>query len=216
MSVTDNGTGIEVELLPHVFDLFTQGERALHRTQGGLGVGLAIVKSLVELHGGSVSVTSTLGEGSCFTVALSLQRPPAKPSEADEAKPVRPTKALHIVLVDDNVDAAETLAIRLRADGHVVSVHFDSSSALTWADGNTADVFILDIGLPDLDGYTLARLLREQPTGRGATFIALTGYGQAQDREQSKAAGFHHHLVKPVATEQLTTLLQRHALRSSA
>jgi CheY-like chemotaxis protein len=120
--------------------------------------------------------------------------------------PLLESRELHIVLVDDNVDAAETLALRLRADGHQVSVHHDGMSALA-APVDGADVYILDIGLPDLDGYSLARMLRRASNGKPSTFIALTGYGQRGDRERSREAGFHHHLVKPVDVHQLMQLL---------
>lgn len=207
-SVTDNGIGIEAKLLPHIYDLFTQGERSPDRSQGGLGVGLALVKSLVELHGGSVQASSTPGQGSTFTVVLPLQqvRGPTPLAPLPSNQPVK-ANPLRVMLVDDNVDAAVMLAIRLRAAGHAVTVKHDGQSTLAHACEPATQVFILDIGLPDLDGYELARRLRQLPAAAGATFIALSGYGQEHDRLQSKTAGFDHHFVKPVEGAALIEVL---------
>lgn len=171
-------------------------------------MGLSLVKSLVELHGGRVQAISTPGQGSTFTVVLPMQAAAGADADvradADTAGEERP---LSILLVDDNVDAAVMLAYGLRSAGHTVTVKHDASSALSHARASAPDVFVLDVGLPDLDGYELARQLRQLPTSAAATFIALTGYGQQRDRLKSKEAGFDHHLVKPIEKHQLTQLL---------
>ncbi len=219
LTVSDNGSGIDPDLMPEIFDLFTQGERSSDRRQGGLGLGLALVKSLVAMHGGRVNAESQgLGQGSRFHVYL----PVATLTDLDTPKVV-PTfplaKAsldgppLKLHLVDDNVDAAQTLALLLKMDGHEVSVSYNAESTLAkvnqLADEHAPlpDVFILDIGLPDMDGTDLCRRLREIPALANVTLIALTGYGRGADMARSMAAGFNHHLVKPVEYEELTTLL---------
>ena len=209
VTIADNGVGIDAKLLPYIYDLFTQGERSPDRAQGGLGVGLALVKSLVELHRGTVHASSEPGRGSTFTVVLPLAPVVnlAPQAPVDVAQVTARPKPLRIVLVDDNVDAAAMVAIRLRTAGHTVTVKHDGRSALALSSGPAPEVFILDIGLPDLDGYELARRLRERPETNNATFIALTGYGQADDRMRSQEAGFDHHLVKPVEGDRLTRLL---------
>jgi len=210
--VRDNGIGISADLLPQVFDLFTQGERSPDRAQGGLGLGLALVKSLVELHGGSVSAHSDgSGRGSTFTVRLplpSLDHDPASvPAAALPGAAASPVAPLRLMLVDDNIDAANTLAMLLEMQGYQVSVVYRAQDALELAAADPPGIFLLDIGLPDMDGYELARRLRAQPATADAVLIALTGYGQAQDRERSEQAGFDHHLVKPVEIERLSALL---------
>ena len=213
IEVTDNGSGIDAALLPHVFDLFVQGKRTPDRAQGGLGLGLALVKNIVAMHGGQVHVRSEgAGRGSTFTVELpmSAQAAPARP--AQQAAPM-PAPAAHgrrrIMLVDDNIDAAQTLAALLEAAGHMVQTVNDPRSVAPAAAAQAPDVFILDIGMPAIDGHALARQLRAQPALAGAVYIALTGYGQASDRASSREAGFDHHLVKPVDAEQLLALLER-------
>ncbi|MBK4736531.1 ATP-binding protein [Noviherbaspirillum pedocola] len=211
LAVRDNGIGIEPNLLPHVFDLFTQAERSPDRAQGGLGLGLALVKSLVELHGGRVSVSSAgPGRGSEFTVRLPLAGdtvlPPAREEPEEEHVPrMRP----HVLLVDDNMDAANTLAQLLELQGYTVSVEYDAGAALARTERETPQVCLLDIGLPDIDGYELARRLRALPATAGAVLIALTGYGQEQDRIRSQRAGFDYHLVKPVQLDNLNAILSR-------
>jgi CheY-like chemotaxis protein len=199
VSVTDNGSGIEAGLLPYVFDLFTQGARTLDRAQGGLGLGLALVKSMVELHGGSVQAESAgAGKGSRFTIVLPLiGRNGVDPIDvlAQAAGEIRPARLL---IVDDNVDAAESLSALLQAEGHAAQVIGDPYRALEAALADPPDVYILDIGLPNMDGYELCRRLRAQPGGAGAIIVALSGYGQANDRALSKEAGFNHHFVKPL------------------
>jgi CheY-like chemotaxis protein len=189
-----------------VFDLFTQADRAPDRSQGGLGIGLALVKSIVRMHNGQVAAHSDgLLRGTEMTVTLPLAHAEvgqvARSGEGSaEARP------LTVTVVDDNLDAGHSLAVLLRAHGHKVHVHEDAASTLAGADGAT-QVFILDIGLPDMTGYELARRLRRLPRHAGAMFVALTGYGQQRDRELSQQAGFDHHLVKPVEIGKLTQIL---------
>lgn len=206
ISVTDNGNGMDSSLIPYVFDLFTQGSRDLDRSQGGLGIGLALVKAIVSLHEGQVSATSAgLGKGSTFFVTLPQAMTEISMSEEDENSYI--ADALRIMVVDDNVDAAHSLAVLLQALGHHVTVKTNAKTALDEASMTPPDVFILDIGLPDISGYDLTRQLRARCDCTRATFIALTGYGQPQDREMSVAAGFDHHLVKPADTQLLMKVL---------
>ncbi len=212
IAVRDNGIGIDRAILPHVFDLFTQAERTPDRSQGGLGLGLALVRSLVQLHGGQVAAHSDgLGKGSSFTVTLPVfdGEPGAAPGEGQAAAPARSGGGRRILVVDDNVDAALSLADVLRSLGHLVDTAHDSQDALAQAEREWPDVFILDIGLPDIDGYALARRLRESERGRAATLLALTGYGQAHDRVLAKTAGFDHHFVKPVDLAPLAQIIER-------
>jgi signal transduction histidine kinase/CheY-like chemotaxis protein len=207
VTVGDNGIGIEPGLLPQVFDLFTQGERSPDRAQGGLGLGLALVKSLVERHGGTVEARSAgPGCGSEFTVRLprvhGVVAAPDSPCELTASAGAR-----RIMIVDDNADAAHTLSLYLEALGHKVRVAFDGHSALVMAGQEAPQVLLLDIGLPDIDGFELARSLRALPQTAGAVFIALTGYGQPEDRARSRDAGFDHHLTKPVDPAYLAKLL---------
>ena len=209
LTVSDDGIGMEPALVERVFDLFTQAERTPDRSQGGLGLGLALVKSLVELHGGSVSAYSPgLGKGSTFTVRLprynqdvALAPQPAGEHALDGAVPLR------ILLVDDNVDAVHTLQLFLHSAGHQVEVAYSAGDALELAKTMSPEVCLLDIGLPDFDGNELARRLRQLAQTSNATLIAMTGYGRQQDRDASMAAGFDHHLVKPVNTTQLSDIL---------
>jgi len=214
--VSDNGTGIEPALLPHVFELFTQGERTPDRAGGGLGLGLALVKNLVALHGGDVWAHSNgSGEGSTFTVVLPLCNEPGISDIEDDGttQAESVTRPLAILLVDDNVDAANLLAALLSADGHQVAVAAHPEEALRLASQSKFDAFILDIGLPDIDGHELARRLQADRPSPDSLYIALSGYGQPQDQALSRAAGFHHHFVKPVDHQRLHQLLQEHGRR---
>ncbi|WP_229422982.1 ATP-binding protein [Telluria aromaticivorans] len=208
ISVRDEGIGMDRELSARVFDLFTQAERSSDRSQGGLGLGLALASNLVELHGGTVGCSSPgPGMGSTFEIKLPLLQgavPAALP--APEAAPEQAGR-VRVLVVDDNVDAAETLGLLLEAHGHEVAVEHDSLRALERARGMAPDVCLLDIGLPDIDGRELARRLRARPETAGAVLVAVTGYGQQQDRIDALAAGFQHHLVKPVDMEALARLL---------
>jgi PAS domain S-box-containing protein len=217
LDVADTGSGIAPALLPHVFDLFAQGERSPDRSQGGLGLGLTVVKHLTTLHGGRISVRSDgPGLGSVFTVVLpraaALHTPPAAQALDGTASQGR---AVKVMVVDDNVDAAESLAALLTLAGHEVRAVHEATQALAAPDRAAVQVFILDIGLPGMDGYDLARRLRAEASTAGALIVALTGYGQAHDRVLSKAAGFDHHFVKPVDTQALEALLERVAVGAS-
>lgn len=211
LSVIDNGIGLPQELLPRVFDLFTQAERSSDRTQGGLGLGLALVKSLVELHGGSVAVSSGGADAGCkFTVRLPRFREDNESSSTqreDGMLPQKSMRSLKLMVVDDNADAAQMLAMFLEAAGHIVVVAHDSASAFERARIDAPDVFLLDIGLPDMDGNELARRLRALPRMAQVVLIAITGYGQAQDRGNAIAAGFDHHFLTPADTARLIALL---------
>ena len=207
LEVTDDGMGITPELMPEIFELFTQGSRGADRVQGGLGLGLALVKNLVELHGGTVRADSAgEGRGATFTVRL--------PRIAEQPLSTRPTPPRtvkvpprRILVVDDNVDAARTLADWLKLEGHTVYVFFDGPSALDFEAPDHIDAFVLDIGLPGMDGREVARRLRARPDTSHSLLIALSGYGQAADLERSAAAGFDHHLVKPADPQALQHLL---------
>jgi CheY-like chemotaxis protein len=210
ISVTDNGIGIEPSLLPYVFDLFTQGERTPDRTQGGLGLGLSLVKNITALHGGTVAADSEgSGNGSTFSITLPLVKPEEIVRTDANHNGLVPGMAaqLRLMIVDDNRDAANSLAALLEAKGHQVTVKETAISALRDAVKHPPHAFILDIGLPDMDGYELARCLRANHATAKATLIALTGYGQAHDRVLSKAAGFDHHCVKPLNVQQLDIIL---------
>jgi signal transduction histidine kinase/ActR/RegA family two-component response regulator len=210
LAVADNGVGMAADFVPHVFELFAQAERTSDRASGGLGLGLALVKSLTELHGGTVACASAgPGKGCTFTVRLPMQ--PTDASRIDRRRTPRvdapAAAALRIMLVDDNTDAAATLAGLLTAAGHDVEVAHRAGDALARTAAHAPDVFLLDIGLPDLDGTALAQQLRARPDTGAAVLIALTGYGLEQDRERTRAAGFDHHLVKPVDVSTLYRIL---------
>jgi CheY-like chemotaxis protein len=209
LSVEDDGIGMEAGLVERVFDLFTQAERTPDRSQGGLGLGLALVKSLVELHGGSVGAYSAgLGKGSVFTVRLPRFTQEVAPAPlALDATAGIAVAPLRLLLVDDNVDAVHTLQLFLRSNGHQVDVAYTAGDALELAQVLMPEVCLLDIGLPDFDGNELARRLRQQPQTAGSTLIAMTGYGRQQDRDAAMEAGFDHYLVKPVNTAQLSDIL---------
>ncbi|MFO0575467.1 MAG: ATP-binding protein [Polyangia bacterium] len=212
--VRDSGSGIAPELLPHIFDLFVQGSQALDRSQGGLGVGLTIARSLVAMHGGGLSATSEgVGRGSEFTVRLPLaptqRRAPAAAPAApvQESEPAPATRSLRILMVDDNEDAISTLAEYARAQGHMVRLAHDGLAALRAVQGFVPDLALLDIGLPVLDGYELVQRLRQQPALAHVRMIAVTGYGQESDRRRALAAGFDEHIVKPLTIERFQALL---------
>jgi PAS domain S-box-containing protein len=198
LRVRDTGVGIAPEILPRIFDLFTQAERSLDRSQGGLGIGLALVQRLVELHGGTVAASSALGQGSEFVVRLPVVPPPEpQPSlpPTEKAQPTRPS--MRVLVVDDNVDTVTTLAMLVQESGHEVRTAYDGSAVLEAALDYRPDVVLLDIGLPGLNGFEVAKQLRQQPVLHNAVLVALTGYGRDSDRQRSQEAGFDHHLVKP-------------------
>ena len=208
LRVRDTGIGIDAALLPRIFDLFTQAEKSLDRSQGGLGIGLCLVQRLVELHGGSVAVTSVPGQGSEFVVRLpvtSLDLPPLLPPQAGVARPVG--TCCRVLVVDDNVDAAESIGDLLAMLGHEVRVVHDGAAALEAAQSFPAGVVLLDIGLPGLTGLEVARRIRQLPALKHLVLVAMTGYGQESDRERSREAGFDHHLVKPAVLDELLKIL---------
>jgi PAS domain S-box-containing protein len=210
IDIADNGIGMTPDLAAHVFDLFAQAERSSDRSAGGLGLGLALVKSLVELHGGSVTCDSAgPGAGSRFRVCLPRLTAAAAPIAADTGRRTDDPAAtvLRVLVVDDNADAAAMLAMVLESLGHRVAVEHDSRAALARARDEHPDVCILDIGLPEIDGIELAQRMHAQPETADAVLIAVTGYGHDSDRRQSAAAGFAHHLVKPADTGQLADIL---------
>ena len=210
----DTGVGISPELLPHVFDLFTQAERSLDRSQGGLGIGLALVQRLTELHGGTVEAHSTLGQGSEFVVHLPLlsdeehvsgKALAAGSSLTSRTSPLAPP--LKVLVVDDNVDTVLSFSMLLKASGHEVRTAHDGPTAVQVALDYQPDVVLLDIGLPGLNGYQVAKRIRQEPNLKNVVLVALTGYGQEADRQTALEAGFNHHLVKPARLEQLQKIL---------
>ena len=211
ISIQDNGAGIEASLLPNVFDLFTQARRTPDRVQGGLGLGLTLVKRIAELHNGSVLAESKgLHQGSTFTLVLPLAVDECEPHKVARSDVSAPSacNARRILIVDDNVDAAESLAMLFEGQGHTAIVEANGLKGLEAALSHLPDIVILDIGLPDIDGYALAKRLRAEDGTRNAVLLALTGYGQEQDKELARAAGFDHHLVKPVNFLELEKLIK--------
>lgn len=203
IAITDNGIGISPELLPRLFDLFVQGERSLDRSQGGLGIGLSVVKRLVEMHGGRITASSAgPGQGSAFEIVLPLIR--SSLPEVTEIVPPTRTKR-RILVVDDNQDAADTLARVLELDGHSIEVVYTAHDAIARATATLPEVILLDIGLPDISGYEVATRLR--PMLKMTQIIALTGYGQAEDVRKAGAAGFDAHVIKPVDLERLARIM---------
>jgi PAS domain S-box-containing protein len=215
--VKDTGVGIAPDLLPRIFDLFTQAERSLDRSQGGLGIGLTLVKRLVEMHGGTAQVHSTLGQGSEFIIRLpvgtNLPLPPGEEGTPQASTPHAPG-TLQVLVVDDSRDMANSTALLLRASGHDVRVAHSGSEALAIAAAYRPSVVLLDIGLPAVDGYEVARRLRQLPECQTARLIAVTGYGQDSDRILSRQAGFDSHLVKPVNPDQLRAVLASGGMKS--
>ncbi|WP_051675684.1 CHASE3 domain-containing protein [Polaromonas glacialis] len=210
IKVRDNGMGIAAELLPHIFDLFTQAERAIDRSQGGMGIGLSLVRQLVELHAGSVKAYSTLGQGSEFVVRLPVGQAAARLLSLPPAvaRPARPAgRRCRVLAVDDSVDAVEFLARLLRLSGHEVEVAYDGPGAVQAALAMRPDVVLLDIGLPGLTGYEVARQLRQEPALKNTVLVALTGYGRESDRQRSRNAGFSYHLVKPAGVREVEEIL---------
>jgi signal transduction histidine kinase len=212
VTVRDTGTGIPAKLLPHIFEMFTQGEQSRERPQGGLGVGLTLTKRIIELHGGTVMAHSDgLGTGSVFTVRLPVVREPApaRPRTSHEPERERTTPAVsrRILVVDDERLSAASWGKLLRTAGHEIRTAHDGFEALGVADAFRPDVVLLDIGLPRMNGYEVAQGIRQQPWGQRMVLIALTGWGQETDRHHSTAAGFDHHLVKPVDPSALLHLL---------
>jgi signal transduction histidine kinase len=220
--VRDNGIGIDGELLPHVFELFAQGERSLDRSLGGLGVGLTVVQRLVELHQGRVEVLSEgAGKGAEFRLVLPCisEVPETETTQESPAEIRSVRKGMRVLVVDDNTDAAESIAVLLRLEGHEVKTVSDGASAIACSQVFAPSAVLLDIGLPGMSGYDVARRLRELPATRDAVFIALTGYGQREDRTAAAQAGFQHHFIKPADPRAIHEVITRgktsEALRGS-
>jgi CheY-like chemotaxis protein len=210
--VRDTGIGIAPDMLPRVFELFVQERQAIDRSQGGLGLGLAIVRTLIALHGGTVEARSDgPGHGAEFIVRLPRAGTELvvsrQPEGAGRGPLDRPAHVRRVLIVDDNEDAAAMLAEALATYGHVIATAADGPAALTAAAEFQPDVALLDIGLPVMDGYELARRMREHPALQRVRLVAVTGYGQEQDRQRSSAAGFAAHLVKPVDIDAVRVLL---------
>jgi CheY-like chemotaxis protein len=210
--VRDNGIGIPAYLLDKVFDLFVQGDRALDRSEGGLGIGLTLVQRIVAAHGGRVEAASAgVGGGSQFTVWLPLLR-----AEADVPRAMSAATLQHrlngasrrVLVVDDNKDSAESMAVLLRLAGHEVATAYDGVSALSHAVRSQPEIVLLDIGLPGMNGYDVARELRASPGSERVRLIAMTGYGQDEDRRRTLAAGFDAHYVKPLSVEDIDEVLR--------
>ena len=214
VKVQDSGIGISAELLPHIFEMFRQAENNSERSRGGLGIGLALVKSLVDLHGGSVEAQSAgLGEGSVFTVRLPLMPVDAVQAEtnaaaAKKASRPEPSKSKRLLVVDDNKLQAQSLGLLLELRGYQVRLAYDGPGALATLGEYSPDVALIDLGLPGMSGYELARHIREQMRSQNIMLIAQTGWGRDSDRLKSRQAGFNHHLTKPVDHQILEKILQ--------
>jgi CheY-like chemotaxis protein len=233
LRVRDDGIGIAPAMLPNVFELFTQVDSSLDRSEGGLGIGLTLVRTILQMHGGQVRARSPgLGRGSAFTLWLPIV---AADSRAEDdprtlaaassglpasaaCAPAGPQPARHrrVLLIDDNVDAVESLAVLFADDHHDVRTAHEGESALALAQSFRPEVVVLDIGLPGMDGYEIARRLRASAGLEGVVLVALTGYGQEEDRRRALAAGFDHHLIKPANLAALRRLMSEPTPASAA
>jgi signal transduction histidine kinase/ActR/RegA family two-component response regulator len=221
LDISDDGIGIAPNMVNRVFDLFAQAQRTSDRSQGGLGLGLALVKSLIASHGGSVNAVSRgLGYGTIFTITLPRQTGVVTAISGTEFAASDDNfsiaSALNVLIVDDNVDAADSLAMLLNAAGHSVKVQYGARQAIEHVRTLSPQVCILDIGLPEMNGYELALRLREMPEAANTTLIALTGYSQEEDRKKSLESGFDYHFVKPVDIEKLMALFEKISASYSA
>ncbi len=211
MRVRDNGIGISCELVPHIFDLFVQADKSTTRAQGGLGIGLTLARQLVEMHGGTIVASSEgPGQGSEFVVRLPLpaERDPGVPGTPRNELPTVPSvRARRVLVVDDDPDAGDSLAFVLRLEGHQVRVARGGPAAIEMADSYPPELVFLDLGMPGMDGYELARRLRKLPRLANTMLVALTGWGREEDRLRTREAGFDHHLTKPAEPEALQKLL---------
>ena len=206
MRVRDTGRGIVPEVLPHVFELFTQADTTLDREKGGLGLGLAVVKGLVELHGGSIVAESAgRDQGATFTIVLPLEA--ARPSETPQSRGEAAKSSRRVVIIEDNADAADSLRQVLELEGHQVEVASSGPKGIEKARVFEPEVVICDIGLPDMDGYAVARAMRADPALRAIVLVALTGYAAPEDEARAREAGFSAHLAKPPPLEALKRIL---------
>lgn len=206
--VRDSGIGIPPQLLPRIFDLFTQAYRTLDRSQGGLGIGLALVERLVAMHGGKVEATSTPGQGSEFVVRLPIVSAPASTSPESPTHPEQVQgPPLRVLVVDDNFDVAQTLAVLLKSCGHKVEVAYDGPTALEAARTYRPNLILLDIGLPGMDGFEVAKTVRREMDLGNVVLVAMTGYGQDSDKQRSQEVGFDYHLLKPADFREIKQIL---------
>jgi PAS domain S-box-containing protein len=204
--VRDTGIGISAELLPHVFGLFVQGDRSLERSKGGLGIGLALVRQLVALHGGTVSASSAgLGHGSEFVVRLPMLT--QEPRDDAPAAPPAPARRLRVLVIDDQPDMADVMAVLVQMLGHEARTAYDGKAGLAAAHAEHPDLILVDIGMAGMSGYEFARLIRRDPALASTRLVAVTGYGRPEDRERALEAGFDRHLTKPVAESMLQAVL---------
>ncbi|MDB5866900.1 MAG: hybrid sensor histidine kinase/response regulator [Betaproteobacteria bacterium] len=217
LRVTDDGFGIAAEALPGIFDLFTQEDRSLARAEGGLGIGLTVVRAIVEMHGGAVTAASPgPGEGSEFEVTLPLlQTPPSPPIHTMDVEPTSPDLRYRIALIEDNIDVNASLKTLLQLMGHEVATAFDGVSGVRLVQADRPQIVLCDIGLPGLDGYGVIARLREELAPPLPVMIALTGYGLPEDRARALTAGFDHHLVKPVNPDDLLRVITAECARIS-
>jgi CheY-like chemotaxis protein len=205
--VTDEGAGITADELPTIFDMFAQGADRMQQARGGLGVGLALVRQLVEMHGGMVRADSAgRGKGSTFTFVLPRVPAPAARTVADRQPEMMQTMK-RVLVVDDNADSAESLSLLLELMGHTVRTAHDGEEALEQAETFRPELVLMDIGMPRMDGYEAARRLRQLPWAGEVVIVALTGWGQDEDKRRSEEAGFDRHLIKPVDPTALEALL---------
>jgi CheY-like chemotaxis protein/anti-sigma regulatory factor (Ser/Thr protein kinase) len=210
ITVTDSGIGLDGADLDRIFTMFSQVESALHRSQGGLGIGLALVKGLVELHGGSIRAESEgVGHGCKFIMRLPGLSLLEAATPRSPGVVVTPERNYRILVADDNVDAAETLAILLQMDGHEVRIADNGADAFALAGTFRPQVAFVDIGMPELNGYEVAQLVRQQPWGASVRLVALTGWGQDDNKRQAEEAGFDRHLTKPIDPSDLVPLLEQ-------
>jgi CheY-like chemotaxis protein len=213
VAVRDTGVGIDAQMLPLIFDAFIQADRTLERSRGGLGLGLTVVKGLVELHGGNVEAASDgPGRGSVFTFRLPVE-PEPQALTGSSASPERARQGLRVLVIEDNHDTADSLCLFLTLLGHQARAAYTGPEGVYLAREWRPDLVLSDIGLPGLNGHGVARALRLDPITSGARLIALTGYGMEEDRRRSREAGFDHHLVKPVDPDELRGLLAENRSR---
>jgi CheY-like chemotaxis protein len=208
--VSDNGIGISAEQMPHLFEMFTQGDSLTDRTQGGMGIGLSLARGLVEMHGGRISAHSAgPGQGSEFVVRLPLAESAAAVARAEAAlKVARPIVNCRVLVADDLRDSADSLALLIELMGHAVEIAYDGEAALQAAEQFRPDIVLLDLGMPKLDGFEVSRRIRALPWGASVRLVAQSGWGQDEDRRRSAEAGFDHHLVKPIDPAALEALMQ--------